>query len=183
MSNHVYIATSLDGYIADRNEGLDWLMALPNPENSDLGFGEFIDGIDAIVMGRKTFETVCGFGGDWPYPRPTFVLSSTLESVPEPLAGQVELISGQLSTVVGSLNERGFKELYIDGGRTIQGFLREDLIDELILSRIPILLGGGVPLFRDLPQHLEFDTVDTELMIDTVVKTRYRRRRLDTASL
>lgn len=177
MSNHVYIAASLDGYIADRNDGLEWLMALPNPDNSDLGFGQFIEGIDAIVMGRRTFETVCGFGGEWPYPRPTFVLSSTLESVPEPLADRVEVISGQPRTIVDSLAERGFKELYIDGGQVIQAFLREDLIDELTLSRIPVLLGGGVSLFGELPGHLEFEPMHTELLIDKVVKTHYRRGR------
>lgn len=177
MSNYVYIAASLDGYIADWNDGLEWLMALPNPDNSDLGFGEFIEGIDAIVMGRRTFETVCGFGGDWPYPRPTFVLSSTLESVPESLVGRVEVMTGPPGAVVHALADRGFHELYIDGGQVIQAFLRDDLIDELVLSRIPVLLGGGVPLFGELPGHLEFGTVHTELLIDTVVKTRYRRKR------
>jgi len=85
MPNVVYIATSLDGYIADANGSLDWLNTVPNPDSTDYGFADFMDGIDALVMGRKTFETVLGFGGDWPYSKPVFVLSSTLKALPETL--------------------------------------------------------------------------------------------------
>lgn len=67
MKNIVYIATSLDGYIADRDGGLDWLHSIPNPDHSDFGWAEFMAGVDALVMGRTTFETVCGFDCDWPY--------------------------------------------------------------------------------------------------------------------
>ena len=77
MTNIVYIATSLDGYIADKDGGLDWLNSIPNPENVDLGFANFMERIDALVMGRATFETVCGFDVEWPYPKPVFVLSNT----------------------------------------------------------------------------------------------------------
>jgi dihydrofolate reductase len=82
--NLVFIAQSLDGYIADRNGGLEWLNAVPNPDRQDLGYESFYQGTDALVMGRNTFETVCGFETDWPYDKPVFVLSRTLDSVPEP---------------------------------------------------------------------------------------------------
>ena len=82
MANFVYIAQSLDGYIADKNGGLDWLNEIPNPDNSDFGFAEFLNNIDAIVMGRKTFEQVMSFGV-WPYPKPVFVVSTSLKELPQ----------------------------------------------------------------------------------------------------
>lgn len=82
MRNIVFIGTSLDGYIADKDGGLEFLQSVPNPENDQLGFPEIMDSIDALLMGRKTYETVLGFGGDWPYFKPVFVLSSTLSSQP-----------------------------------------------------------------------------------------------------
>lgn len=177
MANHVYIAKSLDGFIADKEFGLDWLFAVPNPDNSDLGFLEFIDQIDAIVMGRRTFETVCSFGGEWPYPRPVFVLSETLNSVPEEFKDQAELVSGSLKEIVSGLSERGYNELYIDGGKTIQSFLNEDMIDELIISTIPVLLGGGVTLFGDLSEQQEFKHMSTKTLIDEIVQSRYTRKK------
>jgi dihydrofolate reductase len=83
MSNIVFIATSLDGYIADKNDGLDWLDSIPNPENMDMGYVDLIDRIDALVMGRITFEKVCGFNCEWPYSKPVFVLSNSMKLIPE----------------------------------------------------------------------------------------------------
>ena len=176
MSNKVYIAKSLDGYIADKEGGLGWLFAVPNPEVSDLGFLEFIDGVDAIVMGRVTFETICSFGGDWPYPRPTFVLSNSLKSIPKKYDEKAELTSGSPKEVVTALNDRGYNSLYIDGGKTIQGFLKEDMIDEMIISTIPVLLGGGITLFGDLSEMQEFNHVSTTVLIDEIAQSHYRRK-------
>ena len=122
MSNIVYIATSLDGYIADSDGGLDWLQTVPNPHQDDLGFNDFMAGIDALVMGRNTFDVVCGFGGEWPYPKPVFVLSSSLKEIPDEYRDKAELVSGSLDEVVASLHQKGFRNLYIDGGKTVQGF-------------------------------------------------------------
>ena len=143
MANVVFIGVSLDGYIADRDGGLDFLQSVPNPEDDECGFPEFMDSVDALLMGRKTYETVLGFGGNWPYSKPVFVLSNSLKSLPEHLNDKVELISGPVKKVVEQLNSRGFERLYIDGGMLIQSFLREDMIDELVISQIPMLLGGG----------------------------------------
>ena len=175
MANIVYIATSLDGYIADKNEGLDWLNTYPNPEGSDFGFGEFIAGIDALVMGRKTYEMVASFGGEWPYPVPVFVLTRSLNEVPPTLTDKVEFIQGEPAEVVRQLKARGFENLYIDGGVTIQNFLAADLIDELIISRLPILLGGGFPLFGELAEPLAFQHVETEALSNGMTKSRYVR--------
>jgi dihydrofolate reductase len=175
MSNVVYIATSLDGYIADKDGGLDWLFAIPNPDNSDFGYGDFIKRIDALVMGRKTFDTVCGFDCDWPYTKPVFVLSNTLKSIPKEYERKAELISGPLKEVLSTINEKGYKELYIDGGTTIQNFLKENLIDEMIITKVPTLLGGGTPLFGELSEHMNFEHVKTEVMLNSMVKSHYRR--------
>ena len=177
MSNLVFIASSLDGYISDKNDGLDWLQSVPNPDNLDMGWGDFIARIDAIVMGRKTFERVCGFDCPWPYPKPVFVLSNSLSSLPEEHAGKAKLINGSLSNVLAAIHEYGYKELYIDGGSTIQSFLKEDLIDEMIVTVLPILLGGGSPLFGELAEPMHFEHVKTEVLLNAIVQNHYRRRR------
>jgi len=175
--NKVFIARSLDGYIADRNGGLDWLHAVPNPEQLDLGYEKFIKGVDAIVMGRNTFDTVCGFDMEWPYKLPVFVLSGILDKVPEDLKNKVEILAGNLSDILEKIHRKGYYRLYIDGGRVIRDFLREDLIDELIITTIPILLGGGTPLFTELPREMEFEHVESLLHLDALVQDTYRRKK------
>ena len=177
MPNHVYIATSLDGYIADRDGGLGWLMNIPNPGNSDFGFADFLSGIDAIVMGRNTFEMVASFPGDWPYPIKVFVYSNSLNAVPKRLEDNAEIVSGNPSEIVVSLNAKGFRNLYIDGGKTIQTFLSFDLIDEMEIAQIPVLLGDGAPLFGFLKAPMDFELVSSHIEGNLFVKSRYRRRR------
>ncbi len=171
----VYVATSLDGYIADANGGLAWLSALPNPDGSDYGFAAFLAQIDAIVMGRRTFEAVVGFGGEWPYPKPVFVLSRTLSGVPTELEGKVEILSGSPAEVMAALGARGYERLYIDGGRTVQQFLAADRVDEMVITRVPVLLGGGVPLFGALDTPLWFEHAGTEDLGNGLTTSRYRR--------
>ncbi|MCP4116784.1 MAG: dihydrofolate reductase [Desulfobacteraceae bacterium] len=177
MSNIVYIATSLDGYISDKDGGLDWLQMVPNPDNLDFGWANFMNRIDAVVMGRKTFETVCSFDCDWPYTKPVFVLSSSLKSFPEEYEGKAEAIGGPVSEVLKTIKNKGYEHLYIDGGVTVQNFLKEDLIDEMIITVIPVLLGGGTPLFSELPKQMEFECVKSEVILDAMVKNHYRRKK------
>ena len=177
MANIVYIATSIDGFITDRNGGLDWLNMVPNPENDDLGWVDFMNRVDALVMGRLTFETVCSFDCDWPYIKPVFVLSNSLTAVPDGYEDKVELVNGSLDEVVAEINQKGYKNLYIDGGKTIQSFLKKDLIDELIVTTIPILLGGGSPLFSNLPKEQKYEFVKTETLLGQLVKHYYKRVR------
>jgi len=176
MTNYVYIATSLDGFIATSEGDLDWLSETPSPENSDYGFSEFIQSIDAIVMGRKTFEKVLTFEV-WPYDKPVFVLSSGRISIPKELDGKVEPITGNPTEIVEQLNVLGHENLYIDGGVTIQGFLEEDLVDEMIITRVPILLGDGIPLFGKLTNRLHFYHKKTEFLNENLVKSYYVRTR------
>lgn len=174
-TNVVYIAQSLDGYIADKNDGLDWLNSIPNPDNDDFGFVEFMNSIDALVMGRRTYEVVCGFGGDWPYAKPVFVLTNSSITIPENLEGKVSSIGGTLQDVCASLAEKGCQRLYIDGGKTIQSFLAEGLIDELTITTMPVLLGGGISLFGELAQLQQWEHVNTEVLLKAMVKTKYRK--------
>ncbi len=177
MSNIVFIATSLDGYIADKEGGLDWLHSIPNPDLEDTGFGPLMERIDAMIMGRNTLETVLSFGVDWPYPKPVFVLSNTLTEVPQGYEDKVFLVNGELEEVLNQIHQQGYKELYIDGGVTIQNFLKEDLIDELIISTIPTLLGGGSPLFGELVQPLNFELEKSEVMLGQMVQSTFKRKR------
>lgn len=172
----VFIASSIDGYIADKNNGLEWLNAVPNPDNIDMGTTDFFNKIDAIVMGRNTFEVVCNFDIEWPYKVPVFVLSNTLQNIPNKFAGKAELIKGSPEQIVEKLNHKGLSKLYIDGGKTIQSFLKADLIDELIITIIPILLGGGSPLFGNLKKPIEFEHVKTEVFLNAIVQNAYKRK-------
>lgn len=176
--NKVFIATSLDGYIADRNGAIDWLLSLPNPNNDDMGYKEFTSHIDALVMGRNTFEVVCGFD-EWYYQKHVFVLSSSMTEIPEKFTDKASLVKGDLRDVLDVIHGKGYHNLYIDGGKTIQGFLKEDRIDEMIITVIPYLLGGGIPLFGDLPEMLEFECIDTKIFLNSIVQNRFVRKRYE----
>jgi dihydrofolate reductase len=173
--NSVFIATSLDGYIADNNGGIDWLHSIPNPDNSDMGYTDFMERIDALVMGRKTFETVLSFEVDWPYSKPVFVLSNELNKIPRSHKDKAFLVKGTLPEILNQIQDRGYFRLYIDGGTTIQNFLKEDLIDEMVISTIPVLLGGGIPLFTELPKAVRFDLVSSYTYLNQITQSHYER--------
>lgn len=177
MANIVYIATSLDGFISSTDGSLDWLESNRNPEGDDLGFFEFMERVDAVVMGRITFETVQGFGLGWHYPKPGIILSSTLEAVSEEFEQHVQLVNASPSEIVQLAREQGFENLYVDGGNTIQRFLQADLIDEMIITEIPILLGDGARLFGSLNDQIMFELIGSEILLDQLVKKHYRRQR------
>lgn len=176
QQNLVFIATSMDGYIADRNGGIDWLHAIPNPDQSDFGYSDFVSGIDALVMGKNTFETVLGFG-EWPYKKPVFVLSSTMNELPASLEGKAQLVKGTLSEILDTIHQQGYHKLYIDGGATIQRFLQEDRIDSMVITIIPTLLGGGVPLFGELQNALDFECSASVLYPNKLVQQTFVRKR------
>ncbi|MBY5946687.1 dihydrofolate reductase family protein [Photobacterium rosenbergii] len=175
MANIVYIATSLDGYIADKNGNLDWLHSIPNPEGNDFGFADFMDRVDALVMGRNSFETVCGFDCEWPYSKPVFVISNSLKTIPNNYKDKAFLVNGELKDILTELNSKGFNDLYIDGGKTVQSFMAEGLIDEMIITTIPVILGGGTPLFGETASPVNFALKHSEVLLDTIVKNHYSR--------
>ncbi len=151
-------------------------MEIPNPDKSDYGYADFIKGIDALVMGRNTFEKVLTFG-EWSYVKPVFVLSNTLIELPESVASKAEIIKGDLKNIISQLEVKGDSNFYIDGGKVIQSFLKEDLIDEMIITRIPVLLGKGISLFGENDSILKFKHTKTEIFNETLVRSNYVRVR------
>ena len=176
MPNIIYIATSIDGYIAKLDGGIDWLMEIPNPDQSDYGFFDFMKRIDGVLMGRKTYEITMDFD-QWIYSKPVFVLSNTLEILSGNWAAKAELIKGELTEVIAALNNRGINNLYVDGGKIIQSLLALDMIDEMIITRIPTLLGNGIPLFKSNDLELKFEHIETDVYTGGLVKSRYLRKR------
>jgi dihydrofolate reductase len=176
MKASVYIATSLDGFIARTNGGLDWL---PGGEgegagDEDYGYREFMDSVDYLVMGRNTYEVVLGFGGEWSYgEKPVVVLSSRPVDIPDYIADTVERMFGPPGDVARRLAERGASHLYVDGGRTIQGFLTAGLIQQLIITRVPVLIGDGIPLFGSLPHDIQLRHIETRSFASGLVQSRY----------
>jgi dihydrofolate reductase len=173
MSNKVFIATSLDGFIADKSGGIGWLHELPPPSNGDGGFSEFMESIDALVMGRNTYEKVLSFDCDWPYSKKVFVLSSTLKDVDPSLKDKAEVIRGSLKDILNILKGKGFNNLYIDGGKTIQSFLNEGLIDEITITKIPVILGDGIPLFTE-SARVDVEHQTTQVFDNGMVQSHYR---------
>jgi dihydrofolate reductase len=176
MSSHVFIASSLDGYIAGPGGDIQWLEEIPNPGGSDYGYAQFMGSIDALVMGRKTFEKVAGFP-EWPYPKPVFVLSRTLKQVPERFNGKVELFEGTPGQIIHHLGEQGYHELYVDGGEVIREFLAEDLVDTMTITWVPIVLGDGIPLFGNSTFRLQFKLMKTEEFNHHLIQAVYKRVR------
>jgi len=169
---HVFIATSLDGYIARPDGRIDWLE-MPGFEGEDYGYSDFIAGIDGLIMGRATYETVLGFG-DWPYDKPVWVLSHSLRAIPERLAGKLRLLDASPREALAEAEAAGWANAYVDGGRLIQSFLADGLIDELVISRLPILLGAGRPLFGALTADLRLSHAETRAFASGLVQSRYR---------
>jgi len=168
-SASVFIATSLDGFIARPDGALDWLPVDCEPH----GYDEFMATVDAIVIGRKTFETVLTFDA-WPYGKKQVVaLTSRPSELAIPDGAVCDVMSGSPQEVVARLAERGLKHLYIDGGVTIQGFLGAGLIQRLIITRIPVLLGSGIPLFGSLSRDIKLEHVATRTYPSGLVQSEY----------
>jgi dihydrofolate reductase len=169
MQASVFIATSLDGFIARLDGGLDWLPESCEPH----GYDEFIATVDAIVIGRKTYETVLSFGG-WPYgKKPVVVLSSTMSELKVPEGAVCDLMAGEPHEIIARLTEQGMKHLYIDGGITIQRFIEAALIQRVTITRIPVLLGSGIPLFGPLSHDVKFQHVATRSFPSGIVQSEY----------
>lgn len=166
----VFIATSLDGFIARPDGGLDWL---PTEGVEDHGYDAFIASVDALVMGRNTFETVLSFGG-WHYgKKPVFVLTSRPLSAPLPAEAVLDTLAGAPEEIVVQLEARGFRHVYLDGGITIQRFLRAGLVQRLIITRVPVLIGAGIPLFGFLPHDITLQHVGTREFAGGLVQSEY----------
>ena len=168
----VFIAASLDGFIARENGDVDWLSGFDGAEaGEDYGYRAFMETVDALVMGRGTHDTVRTFGA-WPYGEtPVVVLTS--RPVDLPAGAPVEAMAGAPAEIVERLAARGARHLYVDGGKTIQAFLEAGLIQRLILTRIPMLIGTGIPLFGPLSRDVRLRHVETRTFDSGLVQSTY----------
>lgn len=193
----VYIASSLDGFIARKDGGIDWLefdssdgsLDDSGPDDSgaddsgaddsgeeDYGFAEFMASVDLILMGRHTFELLLTFD-EWIYgDTPMIVLSNTLgpEAIPARLEGKVSITSGKPSAILEDLAEKGVQHVYVDGGITLQAFIDAGLIDEITIGIIPVLIGDGIPLFGSLHDDVRLEHVSTRSFPSGLVQVKYK---------
>ena len=170
MTASVFVGTSVDGFIARSNGKFDFL---PEDGGEPHGYEEFMASVDTLVIGRKTFETVLTFA-TWPYGgKRVVVLSSRPVDLPASLGGAVEQMAGAPAEIVARLAASGAHHLYIDGGITIQRFLRAGLIHRLIVTRVPVLIGDGIPLFGELPHDVQLRHIATRHYPSGLVQTEY----------
>ncbi len=176
MKASVFVGTSVDGFIARLDGALDFL---PPGGGEPHGYDEFMETVDALIIGRKTFDTVLAFDS-WPYgKKPVFVLSSSaLASAPA--GAVVEPMSGEPTEILSRLEARGIRQVYVDGGITIQRFLGAGLIQRLIITRVPVLIGEGVPLFGTLPRDVRLHHVATRSYASGLVQSEYEVMTLST---
>lgn len=175
MKAIVYIGTSLDGFIAKKNDDIEWLTQFQNPEVHQ-DYEEFINRIDAILIGRGTFEKVLTFPS-WPYTKKVFVLSTTIKELPEALREKAVVLSMKPKALLNYLSDQGYSCVYVDGGKVIQSFLLEDCVDEMIITRVPLLIGSGIPWFGYLDNDLSFRHIQTRVLSNGLVKSYYERIR------
>jgi dihydrofolate reductase len=175
MKTSVYIGASLDGFIARTDGNIDWLTQYAN-DDAIHAYEEFMKRIDAIVIGRGTFEKILTFPS-WPYEKKVFVLSTSLKQLPDILKDKATLLSMKPKELLNYLSGMGLSSVYVDGGKVIQGFLKEDVIDDLIISKVPVLIGNGIPLFGFLSADLKFKHMRTETQSNGLVRSYYTRER------
>ena len=184
-SGHVFIGTSLDSFIARRNHDIAWLTDFPTP-GEDHGFAAHMERVDGVIMGRGTYEVIKHFR-PWFYSKPVIVLSGSLTQaeVPAEIADKVEVLAATPQAAMELVASRGWHAAYVDGGKVIQSFLRAGLIEDLVISRIPVLIGDGIPLFGPLGADLVLEHVETRAFPSGLVQSRYRMpaKRLEAAGL
>ena len=169
VKTSVFVGTSLDGFIARPDGKFDFL---PEGGGEEHGYEAFIASVDALVIGRKTYETVLGFK-EWFYKeKPVFVLSSR-PLAPAPAGARVEHLSGHPVDIVATLEARGFKHLYVDGGQTVQQFLAAGLITRIVITRVPVVIGVGISLFGPVPHDIPVKHVSTRQLSGGLVQSEY----------
>ena len=169
MALSVFVGTSVDGFIARRNGDFDFLLEGGGEPH---GYNEFLASVDTIVIGRKTFETVLTLKA-WPYVDKRVVVLSSRPVDLSAAAGGVEQMAGPPTEIVSQLAASGARHVYVDGGVTIQGFLRAGLIQRLVITRVPVLIGDGIPLFGTLPRDVRLRHVATQQYPSGLVQSEY----------
>ena len=175
-TGHVFIATSLDGFIARRDHQVDWLMK-HDACGDDHGYAEFVEHVDGIVMGRKTYEQILTFG-EWPHHKPIVVLSKSLtpDSVPTEIEDKVTITDLEPSELMAALQKQGWSRAYVDGGEVIQSFINDGLIEDIVLTVLPTLIGDGIPLFGNLDEDIDLQLVSAKSFPCGTVQSNYRFR-------
>lgn len=185
MKGIVFIACSSDGMIATKDGGIDWLNeAVANggslDEIGDMGFADFLSTVDAMVMGRKTFEKIASMNltlEQWPYGDiPVYVLSKTLKVIPQNMPQSVSFFSGGPDALADLLKTQGYQRVYVDGGQTIQHYLRSELIKEMVITEVPVQVGDGIPLFEDQQMLVDFALTNTLKFPNGFVQNHYLRK-------
>ncbi|AVS86390.1 deaminase [Paracidovorax avenae] len=172
---HVFIATSLDGFIARLDGDIDWLMQRADPVE-DHGYDAFIADKDLVVMGRGTYEKVSAFDA-WPYTLPVLVMSRQLagETTPEALKGKVRFSALAPEETMKELAEQNVRRVYVDGGRLLQSFLRAGLIADMVITTVPVLLGAGRPLFGTFDRDINWKLASSRSFPSGFVQSTYLR--------
>lgn len=181
MKCSVYIATSADGYIATPDGGVDWLHTAGNLEadmgSEDMGFQSFIDSVDCMIIGRKCMEMISSMNltsEQWPYGDVRIVvLSNTVKEPPENLSGKIEMYSGDIQELIIKLESSGFKHAYIDGGSTITSFINLELINEMTITKAPVLLGEGIPLFGKINKSVKLEKAKVSAFPNDFIQVKY----------
>jgi len=182
MKCSVYIAASVDGFIAKKDGSVDWLHTSGNNDVDpnkigDMGWHDFINSVDCIIMGRNTIGSISKLSAESlkkTYSNTKiYVLSNTLKNVPDNLKGCLEIYSGDLKKLMTLLEEKGHKQAYVDGGKTIQSFLDAELIDEMSITQIPVLLGEGIPLFGKTKKDINLRNVEVKQFANDFVQVKY----------
>jgi dihydrofolate reductase len=170
----VFIATSLDGFIARPDGDVSWLDDYePMGKGEDGGYGELFNAVDSMVMGRGSFEKVLTF--DWSYgTKPITVMSKSLTEVPEKLKGSVRIVALSPLELLEKMEAEGCRHIYLDGGQVIQSFLREGLVDDMTLTVIPVLLGQGIPLFGHLEGDIKLNLLEARSWENGFTQSKYR---------
>jgi len=171
---HVFIATSLDGYIARHDGDIEWLLQRDDP-NEDHGYNDFIADKEMIIMGRGCYEKVLTFDS-WPYALPVLVLSKQLAGtpVPEALQGKVRFADLAPGAAMELLAREGVRRVYLDGGQLVQSFLREGLVADMVVTTVPVLIGGGRSLFGALDRDIGLQLMSSKAFASGLVQSTYR---------
>lgn len=180
----VFIATSLDGFIARGDGTLDWLTGRPAAEETgehdpdqDFGYGAFLATVQALFMGRGTFDVVQAFDGAWPYPLPVYVWTSDAAGIQPKPGADVRPVSGSLDDALVRLRTDGIGRVYVDGGATIRTWLRAGLVDRMTISTVPVLIGEGIPLFGGTGPDIALELERSEVFAGGMVQRTYVVRR------
>ena len=170
MKVTVFMGASVDGFIARPDGALDFLPADGGEQH---GFEDLMAEVDTVVMGRKTFESVLGFAA-WPYAgKRVVVLSNGRHGRQDVRGNEIEWMGGDAKAIATRLEATGSRSVYADGGITVQGFLRAGLVQRLVVTRVPILIGQGIPLFGSLPRDIRLRHIGTQSYPSGLVKSEY----------